>query len=92
MAEGVNIFQGRQTALNISASKVIKAVPGVVGTLVVNTAGTSTAINDCATTGAAAASNLVFSATAVGVYKLNFPCLTGITVIVNGSVSSLTFD
>ena len=93
MTDGINALQGKQSSLNITASVVVKKIPGIVGTLVVNTAGTSTAVYDCASTGAAAAGTLIFSATAVGIYKLNFPTLVGITVIVTGgSVSSLSFD
>ena len=93
MADGFNALQGRNSLLNIAASVVVKKVAGIVGTLVINTAGTSTAVYDCATTGAAAAGTLIGTFTAVGIYKLNFPALVGITVIVTGgSVSSLSFD
>lgn len=82
-----------QSKLNISSSQVVKPAPGTVGVLTVNTAGTSTAVYDCLTTGAAAAGTLIFSTTAAGSYALNFPALVGITVIVAGaSVSSLSYS
>lgn len=93
MAEAVNVVTGRQSLLNGTGSFVVKAVPGVVHTLAVNTTG-AIKVYDCATTGTAAAGTLIFgSATlAVGVYKLDFPCLVGLTVIAGSGVVSLSYD
>jgi len=72
---------GNASALNVTAATVVKAAPGTVFTVTVNTAGAAGSIHDCLTTGAAAASNLVFNIPAVaGVYSLTFPCFVGIVV------------
>jgi hypothetical protein len=80
-------LSGNKSALNISAVGVIKATPGRINRIVLTgTVGTGGAltINDCATTAAAAAANVVFSTAgtlAVGsVINLDWPCLVGITV------------
>jgi len=79
---------GVNTLLDISAPVVVKAAPGAVYTITVY--GTLTAgalvINDCTTTGAAAAANQIASipyaslqpGTPVPLYA--FPCLTGIVI------------
>lgn len=73
--------------LNVSAALVVKAAPGVLALIIVNTVGSagSLTVNDCTTTGAAAASNQIASwpiaDLAVGqCITLNWPCGTGITL------------
>lgn len=82
---------GYTNQLNLTAPTVIKARPGVVGTLIVQTAVTGTiAIYDVTTTGAAAASNSVYQSVAnpaAGtIIVLNFPCRAGI--VFAGSISA----
>jgi hypothetical protein len=87
---------GISSALNLAAgARVVKASPGRICTLVITTVGTAgtLAVNDAATTGAAATSNLIYSAAntlAAGtVVNLSFPCLVGIVVTVptGGNIS-----
>lgn len=54
---------GTNSSVNITAATAVKAAPGVVATICVVVAGSAgnNQINDAATTGAAAASNLVYS-------------------------------
>lgn len=76
------------SALNKTAAAVIKGSPGRLGKIIVVAGGTASngsfVFNDCATTGAAAASNEIFTipsgATAGTVYDLQWPCLTGIVL------------
>lgn len=78
---------GASSSLDITAAKVIKATPGRLRRLVVlgvvGTGGSIT-LNDCATTGAAAAANEIFTASgtlAVGtVINLDWPCQVGIVI------------
>lgn len=70
---------GSRTVLNLTAATVVKATPGKVYRVVVNTAGgTAGGIYDAATTAGNVAANLIASIEAAGVYDLQFPCLTGI--------------
>lgn len=78
---------GEKSALNLTAATVIKATPGRVARVVVIAGGSTSGaftLNDCATTGAAAASNeiftLAFGATAGTAFVLDWPCLTGIVL------------
>lgn len=81
---------GTKSLLNIGAAVAIKATPGRVRKFVVVAPGSSSGaftLNDCATTGAAAASNLIWSlaynaaANVIGaVFTLDWPCLVGITL------------
>ncbi len=80
---------GQLSALALPAGQnLVKASPGRIFRIVVTTAGTAGtfAVNDAASLGAVAASNLVFSilnTTAAGnVITLEFPCLNGIVVTV----------
>lgn len=69
--------------LNITVPTVVKASAGTVGTVVVVVKGSANGtLNDCATTGAAAASNAFFALddTATSATVLNFPTSTGIVV------------
>jgi hypothetical protein len=72
---------GNTALLNATAAVVVKALPGIVQTLSCTAAGSFT-INDCATTGTAAATNVIWSgALTLGqTVKLEWPCGTGITV------------
>lgn len=69
---------------NVAASTVIKATAGRCVRVNVTVAGSATgAIHNCATTGTAAAGNLVFVVpNTVGTYFIDWPCATGITYIV----------
>jgi len=73
---------GTLNKLAISTATVVKAAAGRVGSVIVTTAGsTAGSVSDVATTGGVASGNLVFSIpNTVGVYKLDFPCTTGITI------------
>lgn len=72
-----------KTSLNITAPTIIKASPGVVGTITVVAPGSGNgAVCDCATTGAAGNANLVAVAPQVqGTQVINFPCRVAICVI-----------
>lgn len=72
---------GNLSRLNITAATVVKATPGRIAKVTVNVAGAAGTVSDCITTGAVAASNLVWAIPAVvGVYDLDWPCLLGIVV------------
>ena len=79
---------GNASKLNITAAVVVKATPGRLSRIVVVAPGSTSGaltVNDCATTGAAAASNVVCSVpygslTAGQVIDLDFPCAVGIVV------------
>jgi hypothetical protein len=90
------IGQGSTSALNkVAGASVIKAGPGRVCKVIVNTAGTGPGqVNDCLTTGAVAASNLVaVIPNTVGVYAIDFPFAVGIVLTVGtGQVVSISFD
>lgn len=83
------------TLLNQSAEVVVKATPGQVYTVNVVTAGsTNGSLHDCATTGAVAAGNLVFTIPeAVGNYPVNFPFKTGIVYVPGTSmVAAIAYE
>lgn len=73
----------QSSALNITTSTVVKAAPGQVVTLIVNVAGSTTGtLNDTTTTGGATTANTVFVIPdTVGIYKLNWPFLSGIVAV-----------
>jgi hypothetical protein len=80
----VNTTPALSTTLNITAATAVKAAAGLVGTVCVVVKGTGNGtLNDCATTGAAAASNAFFALddTATSATVLNFPTSTGIVVV-----------
>lgn len=79
----VVVGQGTSATLNITAATVVKAVGGRVAKVSVLVAGSAVgAVHNCATTGAVAAGNKVaVIADTVGVYDIDFPCSTGITVV-----------
>ena len=75
---------GNASKLNVTAATVIKATPGTVYNVNVIVAGsTAGTVNDCATTGAAAAANQIATIpNAVGNYEVGpFPTFTGIVVV-----------
>lgn len=81
------IAHGTNSSVNITAATAVKASPGVVATICVIVAGSSgnNQINDAATTGAAASSNLVYSqpfgsGTVGQCINLEMPMNTGIVV------------
>jgi hypothetical protein len=81
---------GRSAALNQTAAAVIKAGPGRIRKIIIIDPGTTSGaftLNDCLTTGAAAAANVVWTqaynaALAVKgqVITLDWPCATGIVL------------
>ena len=81
-------YGGAQSSLNITAAAVVKATAGRLFKIVVIAPGTtsgSLTINDASTTGAASATNTIFSAlysalTAGQVINLDWPCANGITI------------
>lgn len=85
------VQSGGDRTLNLTAAAVIKARSGVVGVLSVITTVTGTiSIHDCLTTGAAAATNAIYTSAANPVagtvIKLDFPCRTGI--VFSGTISA----
>lgn len=79
---------GAKSALNQTATGVIKTGPGVAGKLIIVSPGTTSGaltLNDSATVGGAAASNTIFSmafgSLAAGqTYDLNFPFTNGLVI------------
>lgn len=72
---------------SVTAAAVIKAVPGLLATVIVDVAGSGGALtlNDCATTGAAASGNQIASIANANIvagvpYSFFWPCKTGIVV------------
>ena len=74
---------GTNMTANITAAAVLKAVPGRVAKVSVIVAGSAPgSVNDCATTGAAAAGNSIFVIpNTVGVYSVDMPTNNGVTVV-----------
>jgi hypothetical protein len=92
---------GVSSALNQSAAGVIKASPGRLCKITIITAGTagsSWQFNDCTTTTAAAAANVIFEApdtAAIGsVFTLDWPCAAGIvlSVVPTTGVCAVSFS
>jgi hypothetical protein len=91
------------SSLNATAAKVIKATAGRVAKVtIINAGATSGAftLNDCATTGAAAASNEIWTLpqasslnVAGAVFELDWPCATGIVLsgVVAGGTVAISF-
>lgn len=86
------------SSLNLTASAVVKAIPGRVAKVVVNTVTAVAAItvNDVASVGGAAAGNTVLTipiATAVGtMFALDWPFNVGIVVNFNGGSGALAIS
>ena len=69
-------------AKNLSASTVLKTGNGMVYNVSVITAGAQGALHDCATTGAAAASNQIAAVPAVaGTVVVNMPFFDGLVYV-----------
>lgn len=86
---------GLNTTLNIAAATVVKAAPGRLVRINVNTAGTTAGTaSDCATTGAVAAANLIAGIpNTVGTYFLDWPTNTGIVITPGtGQVVSVSYN
>lgn len=79
----INLNDGNKSALFITASTVIKPQPGMVADVsVLQTGSTVGGVYDAASTAAANTSNeIAIIPNAVGVTRLNFPCLSGISVL-----------
>lgn len=85
---------GSNSVLNITAATVVKATPGTLFTISVNTAGSTVGTaSDVATTGAVAAANLIAEIpNTVGIYSLTWPCKVGIVITPGtGQVLSVAF-
>jgi hypothetical protein len=74
---------GLYSALDITASTVIKTGAGRVAKVSVLVAGSAAGtVNDCATTGAAAVANQIYTIpNTVGTYTLDWPTTLGIVVV-----------
>ena len=86
---------GVSSTYNLSASTVVKATPGRAIRVSVITAGsTAGTLNDCTTTGAAAASNQIASIpNAVGVIYLDWPTTAGLVYVPGtGQVVAINWD
>ena len=79
---------GTASACNLTSAQVIAATSSILNKVSCITGGTLT-LNDCATTGAAAASNEFFNCvmTAGQVISLDWPCFAGIvaSVVTSGN-------
>lgn len=85
---------GKTASYNKAASSVIKASAGRLVRINVLTAGSAPgAVHNCATTGAAAAGNLIFNVpNTIGTYVMDWPCDTGIVYILGtGQVCAFSF-
>lgn len=80
---GVLLEEGGSSVLNITQSTLVKVGPGRLAKVSVVVAGSGVGtINDCATTGAAAAANQIGTApTALGTTTFNWPCFAGIVIV-----------
>lgn len=74
---------GTSATTNITTATVLKAVPGRVARVSVLVVGSTVgSINDCVTTGAAAATNSLFVVPmTLGSYTVDMPCSLGVTVV-----------
>jgi hypothetical protein len=84
---------GVSAANNLTGPQVIKAAPGVCVTIT-SISGTALTLNDCATTGAVAATNEFYSATLTAgqVVVLNWPCAVGIVASAVTGTFSIAFS
>lgn len=84
---------GNASALNLSASTVVKASPGTVWRVNVTTAGSTAGGIYDATTTSPTAGSLIASIEAVGIYELVFPCANGIVFVPGtGMVASISYE
>ena len=91
------IGQGNKSSLNNTAAavKLVSATARRINKVIVNTAASATsAIYDSATSGAAAAGNLVFSIPqTAGIYDVDFPLTNGLCLLVGtAGVISLSYQ
>lgn len=86
--------QGVNTVLNVTAATVIKATPGRLVKICVTVAGAAGTANDCITTGAAAAANVLCAIPAtVGVIAVDMPAKVGIVITPGAAqVVSVSYD
>jgi hypothetical protein len=91
--------RGIKNVLNVTTNTLVKGSPGRVATVIVNTAGsTAGAVYDASSvasiTTATAASKLVATIpNTVGIYPMDFPCLTGVVVEPGtGQVVSVSYN
>lgn len=94
--QNVNVVANpAKTMLNITAATVVKAAPGLIGRVFVNTAGSTVgSLSDAATTGAIAAANLI-SALPNTVGPLTIEAYTANGIVITpgtGQVLSITYD
>lgn len=85
---------GSASKLNITAATVVKATPGTVYRVSVNTAGSAAGgVYDAAATSGNSAANLIAGIpNTAGVITLEFPCSNGILVVPGtGQVLSVSF-
>jgi|HubBroStandDraft_4_1064222.scaffolds.fasta_scaffold41602_3 hypothetical protein len=91
---------GNNAALNVTATGVVKATPGVVFRIIPTTVGTGTlTLNNSATTGAAATANIIDSIPAASMtagvpITLEAPFTNGLVVsaITSGGVFTITYN
>jgi hypothetical protein len=86
---------GTTTANNVAATTVIKATGGRLHKVNVTTAGAAGAIydNNATGTGNTAANLIAVIPATVGIYTLDWPCVTGITYVPGASqVVSVSFS
>jgi hypothetical protein len=90
---GTIVQSGSGTRLQITVATVVKDRSGVLGT-VISDGATSVVVNDCATTGAAAASNKVVTLTMTPGQsaKLDFPCRLGIVITPTGGACNVSYE
>lgn len=83
VSQGVVAERGNKSALNIVAGSPVALTAKRAFTLTVVVAGSATGtLNDCATTGAAAAANQFFTIpTAVGSYQVDWPINNNLVVV-----------
>lgn len=86
---------GNASKLNISAATVVKATPGTLVRISVNTAGSAAgSAYDASTTGGNTAANLIADIpNTAGVLALEWPCSNGILIVPGtGQVLSVAFS
>lgn len=81
---------GLLTVLNLTAPTVIKSTPARLARIIIIAPGSTSGaftLNDCATTGAAAAANVIWTLPYNGTYNIagqiyqpDWPCLTGLVL------------
>lgn len=87
-------YGGASNALNLTATTVVKAAPGTVFRVIVNTAPSAAGgVYDANAASGNTAENLIASLSTAGVVDLTFPCKTGILVAPGtGGVVSVSYQ